>query len=47
MNVDRHANGEYICTASNGVGVPATASIFVEIQFKFRIFGREWGDDLF
>ena len=37
MNVDRHANGEYICTASNGVGDPATASIFVEIQCRLTI----------
>ena len=34
VNVDRHANGDYICTASNGVGMPASASISVEVQCK-------------
>ena len=38
VNVDRHANGEYICTASNGVGEPANASIIVEIQCKILYF---------
>eukprot|EP00090_Calanus_glacialis_P044461 TRINITY_DN7935_c0_g1_i1.p1 TRINITY_DN7935_c0_g1~~TRINITY_DN7935_c0_g1_i1.p1 ORF type:complete len:540 (-),score=51.18 TRINITY_DN7935_c0_g1_i1:141-1760(-) len=43
VDVDRHANGEYICTASNGVGVPASASISVEIQYPPEIhMDQQW-----
>jgi len=43
VNVDRHANGDYICTASNGVGMPASASISVEVQYPPEIhMEQQW-----
>jgi len=43
LDVDRHANGEYICTASNGVGIPASASMLVEIQYPPEIhMDQQW-----
>lgn len=32
-NVDRHVEGTYICTASNGIGDPVSASMQVEVEY--------------
>lgn len=32
-NVDRHVEGTYICTASNGIGDPSSASMTIEVEY--------------
>ncbi|XP_071513518.1 protein amalgam-like isoform X3 [Panulirus ornatus] len=32
-NVDRHVEGTYICTASNGIGDPVSASMKIEVEY--------------
>ena len=32
-DIDRHAEGNYVCTADNGIGEPATASMEVMVEY--------------
>lgn len=40
-NVDRHVEGTYICTASNGVGAPASTSMTVEVEYPPEIITEQ------
>ena len=35
--VDRHVEGTYVCTADNGVGEPASASMAITVSYKPEI----------
>lgn len=36
--VDRHVEGRYVCTADNGVGQPASATMSVAVEYPPEIF---------
>lgn len=36
-DVDRHVEGTYTCTADNGIGEPATASMSVIVDYEPEI----------
>ena len=36
-DVNRHVEGNYICTADNGIGEPATASMEVIVEYSPEI----------
>ncbi|XP_064105256.1 protein amalgam-like isoform X2 [Macrobrachium nipponense] len=40
-NVDRHVEGTYICTASNGVGPPSSTSMSIEVEYPPEIVTEE------
>ncbi|XP_069186645.1 protein amalgam isoform X7 [Procambarus clarkii] len=40
-NVDRHVEGTYICTASNGIGDPSSASMTVEVEYPPEVITEQ------
>ena len=42
-NVDRHVEGNYICSASNGIGEPTTASMIVQVNHSPEIVTEQVG----
>lgn len=36
-NMDRHKGGTYICTADNGVGLPATSLVILHVLCKYGV----------
>ncbi|KAK7079666.1 hypothetical protein SK128_026772, partial [Halocaridina rubra] len=40
-NVDRHVEGDYICTASNGIGDPDSTSMTIEVMYPPEIIGEQ------
>ena len=39
ININRHDAGDYRCTAENGVGMPSTRSVTIDVQCKCYV---EW-----
>lgn len=39
--VDRHVEGTYVCTASNGVGQPSATTMAIEVQYPPDIITEE------
>lgn len=40
-NVDRHVEGDYICTASNGIGDPDSTSMTIEVEYAPEIIAEQ------
>ena len=44
--VDRHVEGQYTCTADNGVGKPASVTMTVEVNFPPEILAEKVNQDV-
>ncbi|XP_071513616.1 protein amalgam-like isoform X4 [Panulirus ornatus] len=40
-NVDRHVEGTYICTASNGIGDPSSVSMKIEVEYPPEVITEQ------
>ncbi|XP_064094280.1 neural cell adhesion molecule 2-like isoform X2 [Macrobrachium nipponense] len=40
-DVDRHVEGDYVCTASNGIGEPSSAAMTIEVEYEPEIIAEQ------